>query len=73
VLTADFFAHSYASLARGATENMNGLIHQLFSEAMCIDSITDESIALKMLRLNRRPRKCLVSRTPYPIFVLQLE
>lgn len=72
-LDADFFfAHPYASWERGANENMNGLIRQFFPKKMCFDSITQKDVALAMLRLNHRPRKCLGFRTPHEVFTEQL-
>jgi IS30 family transposase len=73
-LDADFFfAHPYSSWERGANENMNGLIRQFFPKKMAFEFITPTEIELAMHRLNHRPRKCLGYRTPYEVFMEQLQ
>ena len=67
-----FFAHPYASWARGANENMNGLIRQFFPKKLRFDSITPHQAAFAMHRLNHRPRQCLGFKTPHEIFMGQL-
>lgn len=68
-----FFAHPYASWERGANENMNGLIRQFFPKKLDFSSITPESIAIAMHKLNHRPRKCLGFKTPHEVFMKHLQ
>ena len=68
-----FFAHPYCSWERGANENMNGLLRQFFPKKMAFADITDSDIALAMYSLNHRPRKCLGFKTPYEVFMSQLQ
>lgn len=72
-LGADFyFAHPYASWERGANENMNGLIRQLFPKKISFREITQKDIEFAMQRLNHRPRKYLGFKTPHEVFMKQL-
>ncbi|SNS54286.1 Transposase and inactivated derivatives, IS30 family [Noviherbaspirillum humi] len=73
-LDAQFFlAHPHCSWERGANENMNGLLRQFFPKKMAFADITDNDIALAMYSLNHRPRKCLGFKTPYEVFMSQLQ
>jgi IS30 family transposase len=73
-LDADFFfAHPYSSWERGANENMNGLIRQLFPKKIAFELISTKDVELAVLRLNHRPRKCLGYRTPHEVFMEQLQ
>ncbi len=72
-LGADFFfAHPYASRARGTNENKNGLIRQFFPKKMAFESIKPSDIELAMHRLNHRPRKCFGFKTPHEVFMKKL-
>lgn len=67
-----YFAHLYASWGRGANENMNGLIRQFFPKKMSFDAISSQDISFVMDRLNHRLRKYLGYKTPYEVFMEQL-
>lgn len=63
-----YFAHPYSSWERGLNENTNGLIRQYFPKQTDFDAIPDDEIAEVESKLNRRPRKCLDTKTPNVIF-----
>ncbi|GAB4127800.1 MAG: hypothetical protein Fur0040_10740 [Sideroxydans sp.] len=64
-LKTDFyFAHPYASWARGTNENTNGLTRQYFPKNRDFTTITQQEIDMTMHRLNNRPRKRLEYQTP---------
>lgn len=63
-----YFAHPYSSWERGLNENTNGLIRQYFPKQTNFDEISDHEIAEVESKLNRRPRKCLDTKTPNEIF-----
>ena len=68
-LQADFyFAHLYASWARGINENTNGLRRQYFPKNRDFTTITQQKIDMAMERLNNRPRKRLGFLTPNQVF-----
>lgn len=63
-----YFAHPYSSWERGLNENTNGLIRQYFPKKTNFDLVSDAQIAEVEAKLNRRPRKCLDTKTPNEIF-----
>ncbi|MEJ6634633.1 MAG: IS30 family transposase [Akkermansiaceae bacterium] len=63
-----YFAHPYSSWERGLNENTNGLIRQYFPKKTNFDQISIDQIAEVESKLNRRPRKCLDTKTPNEIF-----
>lgn len=63
-----YFAHPYSSWERGLNENTNGLIRQYFPKKTDFDQISIDQIAEVESKLNRRPRKCLDTKTPNEIF-----
>jgi IS30 family transposase len=68
-LQADFyFAHPYSSWERGLNENTNGLIRQYFPKKHDFTTITEKDVTMVMNKLNNRPRKCLVFKTPNQVF-----
>ncbi len=67
-----FFAHPYSSWERGSIENANGLIRQYFPKTMSFNTITPEDIQFVTTRLNHRPRKCLLAKTPYQVLMAHL-
>jgi IS30 family transposase len=64
-----YFAHPYSSWERGLNENTNGLIRQYFPKKTDFDQIGHDQIAEVESKLNRRPRKCLDTKTPNEIFL----
>lgn len=73
-LKTDFyFAHPYSSWERGANENMNGLIRQFFPKKMSFESIKKRDIQQAQDYLNHRPRKCLGFKTPFEVFMSELQ
>jgi IS30 family transposase len=68
-LQADFyFAHPYASWARGMNENTNGPIRQYFPKNRDFTTITQKEVNLAMKRLHSCPRKRLGYLTPAQVF-----
>ena len=63
-----YFAHPYSSWERGLNENTNGLIRQYFPKKTDFDQVSVDEIAEVESKLNRRPRKCLDTKTPNEIF-----
>ena len=64
-LQADFyFAHPYASWARGTNENTHGLIRQYFPKGYALSTITTSQLAHVVDQINNRPRQCLGMKTP---------
>jgi transposase, IS30 family len=73
-LKAEFyFAHPYSSWERGANENMNGLIRQFFPKKMPFHSVSKRSVKKAQDMLNHRPRKCLNYKTPFQVFMNELQ
>jgi IS30 family transposase len=68
-----YFAHPYSSWERGANENMNGLIRQFFPKKMSFQSIKKRDIKQAQDYLNHRPRKCLGFKTPFEVFMNELQ
>ena len=63
-----YFAHAYSSWERGTNENTNGLIRQYFPKNRDFRTITDKELIHAMKRLNNRPRKRFVYKTPNQVF-----
>ena len=62
--TQVYFAHPYCSWERGANENTNGLLRQIFKKGKDLTGVHPGEIARAATLLNNRPRKCLGYRTP---------
>jgi IS30 family transposase len=63
-----FFADPYCSWQRGSNENFNGLLRQYIPKKRCMQTVTDEELAMIENRLNHRPRKRLGFKTPHEVF-----
>jgi IS30 family transposase len=63
-----YFAKPYHSWERGQNENANGLLRQYFPKAMGLLNITAQQVLEAVHKLNNRPRKGLVFKTPYEVF-----
>jgi IS30 family transposase len=71
-LGADFFfAHPYSSWERGLNENTNGLVRQYFPKKSDFAPITNAQLDHVMQRLNNRPRKTLLYKTPNEVYFKQ--
>jgi transposase, IS30 family len=68
-----FFANPYHSWERGTNENTNGLVRQFYPKRSMFKDITQEDLDHTANRINNRPRKRLNYRTPYEVFVLDME
>lgn len=66
---AVYFADPYAAWQRGTNENTNGLLRRYFPKGTDFAIITEKQIAFVAEKLNNRPRKCLVYRTPREIYL----
>jgi len=68
-LDADFFfADPYSSWQRGTNENTNGLVRQYFPKKTDFTNLSESDVQFVADRLNNRPRKSLLFRTPYEVF-----
>jgi IS30 family transposase len=56
-----------ASWERGSNENLNGLLRQYVTKKRAM-TFSDEEIRMIQNRLNNRPRKELVFKTPSEVF-----
>ena len=63
-----YFAKPYHSWERGLNENTNGLIRQYFPKGSDLRCVRQDELSFVMNRLNNRPRKTLVFKTPHDIF-----
>ena len=59
-----YFATPYHSWERGSSENVNGLIRQYFPKGKSMKHVTQADCDRVAARLNRRPRKRHLFRTP---------
>lgn len=64
-----FFAHAYHSWERGSNENSNGLLRQYFPKGESLANVSPQMLQRVMIKLNRRPRKCLGFKAPYQTFL----
>jgi IS30 family transposase len=62
-----YFADPYSSWQRGTCENTNGLLREYFPKTMDLLTVSHQSVASVVRRLNNRPRKCLGYRTPHEV------
>lgn len=59
-----YFAHPYSSWERALNENTNGLLRQYFPKASNLKTVSENDVQAAVERLNNRPRKTLIYRTP---------
>jgi IS30 family transposase len=64
---AIYFAQPYAAWQRGANENTNGLLRQLFPKGTDFDRVSTTALRRAVQLINDRPRKRLKYRTPYEV------
>lgn len=62
-----YFCHPYHSWEKGGVENINKLIRRYVPKGSDISQYTDEFIQMIQNKLNDRPRKCLMFKTPNEI------
>jgi IS30 family transposase len=63
-----YFAHTHTPWQRGANEQVNGLIRHYFPKGTDFSKVTPAELATVVLKINKRPRKCLNYRAPYDVF-----
>ena len=63
-----YFAHPHAPWERGSNENTNGLLRQYIPKCTYKRPFSPELLKTFTLKLNCRPRKCLMWKTPFEIF-----
>lgn len=63
-----FFADPYSPWQRGTNEQINGLIRRYFPKGTDFSKVSDQALDEVVLKINQRPRKCLVYRSPYDVF-----
>ena len=64
-----YFADPYSAWQRGTNENTNGLLRRYFQKGMDFRTVTQETLAEIVKKLNHRPRKCLGYQTPHEVFM----
>ena len=64
-----YFADPYSAWQRGTNENTNGLLRRYFPKGMDFKTVTQETLAEIVKKLNHRPRKCLGYQTPHEVFM----
>lgn len=62
-----YFCHPYHSWEKGGVENANKLIRRYVLKGSDISQYTDQFIQMAQDKLNDRPRKCLMFKTPNEI------
>lgn len=62
-----YFCHPYHSWEKGGVENVNKLIRRYIPKGSDISEYADEFIQMIQDKLNNRPRKCLIFKTPNEI------
>jgi len=63
-----YFAHPYAAWERGTNENTNGLLRQYFPKKSDFQATSYKQVEQAMFKLNFRPRKTLLFKTPFEVF-----
>ena len=64
-----YFADPYSAWQRGTNENTNGLLRRYFPKGMDFKTVTQETLAEIVKKLNLRPRKCLGYQMPHEVFM----
>ena len=64
-----YFADPYSAWQRGTNENTNGLLRRYFPKGVDFRTVTQETLAEVVKKLNHRPRKCLDYQTPHEVFM----
>lgn len=67
-----YFADPYSSWQRGANENGNGLLRELFPKGHDFAQVTDEELTEAIRLINTRPRKCLGWMSAHEAFMGEL-
>jgi IS30 family transposase len=65
-----YIAHLYHSRERGLNENTNGLLRPYVPKRRDFEKTSDERVREVQNKLNDRPRKCLVWRTPREVWLI---
>ncbi len=65
-----YFAHLYHSRERGLNDNTNGHMRPYFPKRRDFEKTSDERVREVQDKLNDRPRKCLVWRTPREVWFI---
>jgi len=63
-----YFPDPYAPWQRGTNENTNGLLREYFPKSFDFASCSDDEIALFVVKLNKRPSRCLNWLSPFEVF-----
>ncbi len=66
--TSCYFATPYHSWERGLNEHTNGLVRQYLPKSSLFTEVSDDEILFIENRLNNRPRKVLLYKTPFEVF-----
>jgi IS30 family transposase len=62
-----YFCHPYHSWEKGGVENTNKLIRRYVPKGCDISKLSNEYMLMIETKLNARPRKCLLYRTPLEV------
>ena len=68
-----YFADAYAAWQRGSNENSNGLLREFFPKKTDFGTVTADELLRALMLLNHRPRKWLDFKTPFEVFVHELQ
>jgi IS30 family transposase len=63
-----YFADPYSSWQRGTNEQANGILRRYFPKGTDFSKVTQEEVDAVVMKINKRPRKCLGYRAPYDVF-----
>ncbi len=63
-----YFPKPHASRESGTNKNTNGLIREYCPKSDDLNTFDDNYFQIIADEFNRRPRKCLESKTPYEFF-----
>ncbi|WP_107196865.1 IS30 family transposase, partial [Megasphaera stantonii] len=62
-----YFPPPHQSWQRGSNENTNGLVREYFPKGTDTTIVPEAYVQADFAELHRRPRKCLVYKTPYEV------
>lgn len=67
-----YFPPPHAPWMRGTNENTNGLLREYLPKKQSMDHVSDDQLASWVLKINSRPRKTLMWRSPLEMFASEV-
>lgn len=67
-----YFADAYSAWQRGSNENSNGLLREFFPKKTDFSKIDLQDLQEALWLINNRPKKCLNYKTPYEVWLQEL-